>query len=65
MPSALDSLPPPDEVHRELLETLARAATLRKLLRLSQRAAASQQDQHDTPLDDQAPQRPTEGQRDE
>jgi hypothetical protein len=41
MASTLEKLPPPDEVHRELVETLARVATLRKLLRLSQRAAAA------------------------
>jgi len=37
MDSTLDSLPPPKEIHRELILTLDRVATLRKLLRLSQR----------------------------
>jgi hypothetical protein len=41
--SALEKLPPPEEIRRELLATLAHAATLRKLLRLSQRAAATDQ----------------------
>jgi hypothetical protein len=36
--STLEKLPLPDDVHRELVATLARAATLRKLLRLAQKA---------------------------
>jgi hypothetical protein len=36
--STLEKLPPPDDVHRELIATLARAATLRKLRRLAQKA---------------------------
>ncbi len=57
MASTLEKLPPPDEVHRELVETLARAAILRKLLRLSQRAAADHQqdeaERHDQTADAQ------------
>lgn len=43
--STLAKLPSPDEVHAELTATLAHADTLRKLLRLSQRAAREQQQQ--------------------
>jgi hypothetical protein len=35
--STLSKLPTPDEIHAELVATLQRAATLRKLLRISQR----------------------------
>jgi hypothetical protein len=36
--STLEKLPSPDEIHRELVATLARVATLRKLFRLAQKA---------------------------
>ena len=45
MQSTLQKLPPPDEVHRELLAALKYVATLRKLLRLSQRADDERQRQ--------------------
>jgi hypothetical protein len=45
--SALSKLPTPDEIHSELVATLKRAATLRKLLRISQRL----QERRDRPED--------------
>ena len=44
--STLSKLPPADEIHAELLATLAHATTLRQLLRLRQRAERQRQQTH-------------------